>query len=155
VGVDRWYYCAAHADAALQHQAQLVARVASARPATLRPPPALGFPFPLPPALLEAVRETLPDRLVALYWHGPADVLALYGNGFAFLGPPATRRWRELMAAPPVAAWLREHMVDLGGPEGRASHHLVVDRARGSARVVQAADARWLVTRRAARSVGR
>jgi hypothetical protein len=92
---------------------------------------------------------------VALYWHGPADVLAVYGDGFAFLGPPASRHWWEMVSVPQVAGWLREQMIDLGGPGGRASHHLVVDRSRGLVRVVQAADARALVTQRAPRSAGR
>jgi hypothetical protein len=154
VGVDvgRWYYCAAHAAAALHHQAELVARAVDGRTSQVRPPLALRFPFPLPRALFEAVGGALPDPVVALYWHGPADVLALYGEGLAFLGPPATHSWWELVGTPPVAGWLRERLVDLGRPGGCASHHLVLDRTRGTAQLVRAARARWLVTRRAAGS---
>jgi hypothetical protein len=38
-------------------------------------------------------------RLVGLYRHGSAEVLALSGDGFAFLQRTAARRWRELVGA--------------------------------------------------------
>ena len=142
----RWYFCAAHHDEALVWQARLVARSDGAG----RPPAALAVPFDLPGELLLAVEGAVPDRLVGLHWHRAADVLTLQASRTAFLAPPATRHWWDLVQDPAVAGWLREHMVDLGGAGRRATHHLVVDLNRGAAaRVVRAADAAWLVARHA------
>jgi hypothetical protein len=143
--VARWYFCPVHSDEALLRQARLVARSAGAG----QPPIARPFPFDVPPELLRAVGAAVPDRLVGLYWHRAADVLTAHGSRTAFLAPPVTRFWWELIQDRPVAGWLREQMVDLGGGGRRPTHHLVVDLGRGEARVVRAPEATWLVARHA------
>jgi hypothetical protein len=153
-GVARWHYCAAHRVDALCHQAQLIAAAAySGRRGTA--PLALPFPFPVPAGLRAAAEHALGDRMVALYWHGAADVVALQGSRVGFIGGPGADAWWGLVRDRRVAGWLREWMVELGAPGRRAIHHLVLDQRRLTARVLPGEDAAWLVSRQAGASRGR